>query len=368
VTDRIPKPTRIAALVALAASMLLLIGAAPASAKKVKYGISPQTPLGATDFQQMNELKNKIVRYGLSWPGVQPNAGTCTSAGGACNWSFPDSQVGATAANGMESMLGVYGSPSFVESIPQKPPTSNIAAWEQFIAAAAERYGPGGTYWSGPYQAQFGAGAPVKPVRTWQIWNEPSSFQFFKPKPNVKKYAKILVPASKAIRSADKKATVLTGGMFPDTGPKGIPIQKYLTSLYKQKKVKSKTLDGVSVHPYAENAKHLKRQLSTARKAMNKSGGKKDVIWVTEIGYASGGPKKQEVVKKGEKGQAKAITQAYKFLKKSKGKYKIEGVVYFTWKDAPLSSGVCQFCVFAGLLGEDGSQKKAYKAYKKVAK
>jgi hypothetical protein len=367
-THRLPQLTRFAIATVLAAALALIVSTAPAEAKKVQYGISPQTTLSISDYQQMQEVKNKIVRFGLSWPGVQGSPGTCTSAGGACNWSFPDSQVGATASAGMESMLGIYGSAPFVESVAQKPPIKDIPAWEQFVAAAAERYGPGGAYWNGPYQAQFGAGAPVKPVKVWQIWNEPSSFQFFKPKPNVKKYAKILVPASKAIRSADKKATVLTGGMFPDTGPKGIPIQKYVTSLYKQKKVKSNTLDGVSVHPYAENAKALKRQLSTARKAMNKGGGKKDVIWVTEIGYASDGPSKQEVVKKGEKGQAKAITQAYKFLKKSKSKYKIEGVVYFTWQDAPASSGVCQFCVYAGLLNESGGQKQAFKAYKKVAK
>ena len=366
-TFRLPGSIRAIIVAGLAASLLLLAGASPASAKKIKYGISPQTNLTASDYQQMNALKNKIVRFGLSWPGVQPGAGTCTSAGGACNWSFPDSQVGATAAAGMESMLGIYGSPPFVESVGQKPPVKDIPAWEQFVGAAAERYGPGGTYWQGPYQAQFGAGAPVKPVRVWQIWNEPSSFQFFKPKPNVKKYAKILVPASNAIRDADRKATVLTGGMFPDTGPKGIKIQKYVKDLYKQKKVKKKTIDGVSVHPYAENAKELKRQLSTARKAM-KGAGKKDVIWVTEIGYASGGPKSQEVVKKGEKGQAKAIKSAYKVLDKGKKKYKIEGVVYFTWQDAARSTGGCKFCVFAGLLDEQGGQKKAYKTYKKVAK
>jgi hypothetical protein len=362
----VPKPI-LRTLVACAAAGAMLVSAAPASAK-VEYGFSPQTTLGSSDYQLMNSLKTDLIRHGLSWPGVQPNAGTCTSAGGACNWSFPDSQVGAAASNGLETMLGIYGSAPFVNSDQNKPPVKDVKAWEQFVGAAAQRYGPGGTYWTGPYQAQFGAGAPVIPVKVWQLWNEQSSNQFFEPKPNVKKYAKILVPGSKAIQSADKKATVLLGGMFPDTGPKGIKIEKYLKDLYKQKKVKSGTFDGVAVHPYAKNGKQLDQQIKSVRKTMNKSGGKKDDIWVTEIGYASGGPKKQVVVKKGEKGQAKAITSAYKVLNKKDKKYDIKGIIYFTWQDAPRSTGVCKFCVFAGLLDEQGNQKKAFKAYKKAAK
>ena len=356
-----------AVLLAVSAALLLLVSAAPASAAKVRYGLSPQTQLGTSDFQQMNELKTDILRFGLSWPGVQPAPGNCTAQGGACDWSFPDAQVGAAAANGIESMLGIFGSPDWVENSTAKPPLKNLGEWEAFVSAAAQRYGPGGAYWSGPYQAQFGAGAPVNPVRVWQIWNEQSSNQFFEPKPDPKKYAKILVPASNAIHAVDKKSEVLTGGMFPDTGPKGIKIEPFLKELYKQKKVKSKTIDGVSIHPYAKDPKQLNDQISGARKTMDRSGAKKSDIWITEIGYASGGPKSQPVVKKGEKGQAEAITDAYKFLNKKDKKFGLAGIVYFTWQD--VGKGVsCKFCSFAGLLNEGGQQKKAYKAYKKVAK
>jgi hypothetical protein len=364
----LPRLARRTAVVAIAAAALL-VAAAPASAK-VTYGFAPQVDIpSAGDYELMKSVKTTMVRQGLSWPGVQPAAGDCTPRqGDACDWTNPDRVVGSAAASGLETMLGIYGSASFVNNDQTKPPVNDIPAWEDFIEAAVERYGTGGTYWEGPYQEQFGAGAPIKPVKVWQVWNEQSSFQFFQPKPNVKKYAKILVPASKAIQGADKKATVLLGGMFPDTGPKGIKIEKFLADLYKEKKVKENTFDGVSVHPYAKDGKELDKQLKTTRKAMDKNGGKKDEIWVTEIGYASGGPKGQPVVKKGEKGQAKAITDAYKTLNKKDKKYDIKGVIYFTWQDFPASTGVCKFCVFAGLLDQQGKQKKAFAAYKKAVK
>jgi hypothetical protein len=362
-------PSRIRrTLIALAATTALLGLAASSASAKVQYGIGPQTNLNQNDYDLMNSIGTDLIRNPLFWAGVQPGGGDCTAQGDACNWAFPDSQVGAAAANGIETMFDLYGSAPFVNSDQAKPPVNNVAAWKQFVGAAAQRYGPGGAYWNGPYQGQFGANAPVIPVRVWQIWNEQSSFQFFQPKPNVKKYAKILVPGSEAILAADKKADVLLGGMFTDTGPKGIPIDKFLKDLYKAKGVKDKTFDGVAVHPYAEDVKELDDQVSGVRKTMDKSGGKKDDLWITEIGYASDGPKSQEVVKKGEKGQAKAITDAYKYLNKKDKKFDIPGIIYFTWQDAAASTGVCQFCVFAGLLDQQGNQKKAFGAYKKVTK
>ena len=359
---------RASVLAGLAAVLALGVAAAPASAAKVQYGLAPQTTLTAADYAGINSLKTDVIRIGLSWPGIQPNAGTCTAQGGACNWSFPDNQIGANAANGIETVATLFGSPPFIAADGNTPPVKDIDAWRQWVTAAAERYGPGGTYWSGPYQAVFGANAPVTPIRTWLVWNEQSSFQFFKPKPKVKKYAKILEPASDALQDADKKAEVLTGGMFPDTGPKGIQIEKYVKDLYKQKGIGNKTIDAVSIHPYAKSGKELDKQIKSLRKTMDKSGGKKDDIWVTEMGYASGGPKSQPVVKKGEKGQAKAIKDAYKTIDKKDKKYDIAGVIYFTWQDADRSTGVCKFCAFAGLIDENGQEKKAFKAYKKATK
>ena len=354
-------------LVALAALCVAGISAAPASAK-VQYGLAPQTALGQADYDGMNELKTDVIRIGFSWPGIQPNAGTCTAQGGACNWNFTDAQVGANAANGIETVATLFGSPPFVANDVNEPPTSNVAAWEEFIRAAVGRYGPNGTYWNGPYQAVFGAGAPVIPVETWLLWNEQSSFQFFKPKPNVKKYAQIAGPGSDAIRDVHKKANVLTGGMFPDTGPKGIKIEEYVEDLYKQKGIDKKTFDAVSIHPYAENGKELDKQVKSLRKTLDKKGDKKDAIWLTEMGYASGGPKSQPVVKNGEKGQADAITDAFKTINKKDKKYDIEGVIYFTWQDASRDTGVCKFCAFAGLIDDQGERKKAFNAYKKATK
>jgi hypothetical protein len=350
-----------------AAALSLLVLAAPAAAK-VEYGFAPQTSVGGADYQKMDTVNTDVVKIQVGWNTIQSSPGDCTSIGGACDWSAADGLIGAAAANGgIRSVVGLFGTASFAENDPFKPPLKDLDGWKDFTDAFVKRYGPGGDYWSGIYQAQFGLTAPVVPVTTVQVWNEQSSFQFFKPKPNVKKYAKLLVASSEAIRKANKKVDVVLGGMFPDTGPKGIPLEKFLKDLYKAKGVKSKTFDAVAVHPYAENGKQLKKQIGGARKTMNKSGGKKDDIWITEIGYASDGPKKQEVVKKGEKGQAKAIKAAYKVIKKNDKKWDVKGVIYFTWQDSN-AADICKFCAFSGLLDVNGNEKKAFNVYKKATK
>ena len=63
---------------------------------------------------------------------------------------------------------------------------------------------------------------PELPIRDWQLWNEQNSPSFWKPKPNVKAYAKLLDAAHDAIkRERPRCRRSMLGGMFgtPLGGP-----------------------------------------------------------------------------------------------------------------------------------------------------
>ena len=156
------------AFIAVAASLALMVAATPASAAKLKYGFVPQTTLKQSDYQQMNLVKTDLIRAGLTWPAVQFAAGDCTPQGGACDWSQYDLAIGAASSNGIGTMLTIYGSADFVGPF-NEPPLDDLSAWKDFIEAAVKRYGPGGAYWSGPYQSIYGAGAPVIEVEDWLV-------------------------------------------------------------------------------------------------------------------------------------------------------------------------------------------------------
>lgn len=362
-----PSTFRRAIAAAIAATALTLGAAAPASAAKLEYGIAPQASLGGKDFQLMQQANVDLIRSLFAWNGVEAKAGDCTPQGGSCNWGGLDLVVGNAASNGIRTMATLGGVAPYVKN-QERPPTSkgDRAAFADFAGAAAARYGRGGAFWDGDYQDMYGAGARVVPITEWQIWNEQSSNQFFKPKPNAKKYAKMLKSASKEIRGADRKADILLGGMFPDTGPKGIRIDKYLEQLYDVKKIE-KSFDAVSVHPYSKKPKGIGGQLKRTRKAMDKAGDKKADIWVTELGYSSDGPKKSDVGLKSKKAQAKALKESFKILNKGKRKYNVAGVIWFTWQDSN-DRDICQFCRSAGLLDTNGDEKPAYREFQKATR
>jgi polysaccharide biosynthesis protein PslG len=353
---------RITLAISLAISALA-VSAAPATAAKIDYGIAPNTiPLTQNDHDMMRQGNVDFVRLPFDWPSIQGSRGDCTPTGGACDWSSIDAQVGAAANNGIRILPNINQSARFVNNNVFKPPTNDLAAWRDFIQAAAQRYGPGGAFWQG-----YG-GTPI-PITTFQIWNEPGSNGDFEPKPNPKKYAKILKAAADAIYGVSKKLDVWVGGLFPDTGPKGITLEKFLAKLYKVKKIE-RSFDAVSIHPYSPKpGSGVASQVMRGRKAMNKAGDKKADIAVTELGYASGCSRCKKnnpppVVVKNEKKQASALKSSFRSLKKKSGKLNLTSIIWFTWRDGV---GPCDFCFTSGLLKENGSPKPAYNAFKKAA-
>jgi hypothetical protein len=49
---------------------------------------------------------------------------------------------------------------------------------------------------------------------------------------------------------------------------------------------------------------------------------------------------------------------------KRRGQWKIGGVLWYTWRDAPAADAPCDWCVTAGLFGQTGfDPKPAYTRY-----
>jgi hypothetical protein len=198
---------------ALAAILAALAFPAAASAKADPfYGVGSQTPLGSGDYKKMDKGGVGTLRSILGWSAANP------TRNGDYVWSGFDAVVAGAARERIRVLPFVYGTPRWVArgldsrqcgTCDAYAPRHRAAldAWEEFIAAAAERYGPGGNFWSENPQL------PRVPIRAWQIWNEQNSETFYAPKPSVKAYAKLLDAASAAIRSHDGKADIVLGGM-----------------------------------------------------------------------------------------------------------------------------------------------------------
>ena len=125
-------------LLALAAALL-----APAAAQALPrgfFGIAPQTPLTDTDAGYMKAGGITSVRWPLNWASVQPKKK------GGYDWSSFDSAVAAAARHGLTVLPFIYGTPRWVAAKPTTLPVLGgqaRQAWQDFVKAAVERYGPG---------------------------------------------------------------------------------------------------------------------------------------------------------------------------------------------------------------------------------
>jgi exo-beta-1,3-glucanase (GH17 family) len=130
----------------------------------------------------------------------------------------------------------------------------------------------------------------------------------------------------------------------------------------------AKKMDGLAFHPYAHNASGTMDKLKKVRKFMNKHGDKGAKIWVTEIGWATAGPKSE--FRLGEGQTATQIKKVVPALWKARKGLKVGGFQYYTWSDKT----ACSTCIanhwgyYAGLIKLDGTHKKTFAAFKKAVR
>jgi hypothetical protein len=329
-------------------------------APKNFFGIVTPRQVTAQDAQLIQRTGIGTAHFGLLWPYVQPGSANEHA------WRYVDGIVGPLAARGIRSVPFVWGSPRWVARAYSVTPLSTTAgkrAWANFLKAAVNRYGPGGTYWRGPYRTAF-PGAKPKPIRTWQIWNEPTLSKFFGRKNYVRRYAKLLKVSHQAITSEDAHAKIILAGV--PGGKKPHPSQ-FLKKLYRVKGIK-KDFSGVALHPYADNLKQLASAIKQTRAAMRKGHDQRTKLWLTELGWGSGRPDRFGI-NKGPKGQKKMLMKSFEMLIKQRREWRIQSLYWFDWRDPPPGRNTdCSFCASAGLLKYDSTKKPAWRAYKRIAR
>lgn len=342
-------------------SLLVLPASAQAKPPRKFYGVIPQSALGSADYANMAKGRVGTLRTTFYWPSIQPRKGKCTPTGGACTWAQLDALVRAAANANVEVIPMFYGTPKFVsKKKSNKPPLKkkHLRMWRAFVGAAAKRYGRKGAFWR---QSEWSYSSNVKPIKVWQVWNEPNSRQFWSGKPHGRKYAKLLRASTKSLRKGDRRARVVLGGMY---GNAKVPLPKYLGQLYSVKRIK-RFFDEVAIHPYAAKMKPLKRQIRQARKAARRNGDRKVGIRLTELGWSSKSGNHR--LMKGRKGQAKMLRKSFRLLTSKRKAWKIKGISWYAWEDTN-DRDTCRFCRHAGLFKVNGKAKPSWRAFKKFTR
>lgn len=358
------------ALAALLALTIVVLSASVAQALPAKFwGAVPQSPLGFEQYERVHRGGVDSTRLPISWSVVQP------SENGAYDWSATDSQIAAASRAGIDILPFVVGVPAWAETlisvgggvqVPAHLPVKGTAraGWIAFCQAAVARYGPDGSFWS------ENPDIPPRPLRNWQIWNEPN-FKFFVHRPNPAEYGKLVKISSSAIKGADPRAKVILAGLF--AWPKGGNTKSgnhnwfasdFLEGLYRGVPGIAARFDGVALHPYSTRYQLLTPQIEEVRAVMKKRQDARTGIWITELGWSSKPRTAGNSFAKGVNGQVAQLRGAFKLLVKNQRKWRIQRLYWFSIDD---HGAACNFCDGSGLFGDGFAPKKSWFAYVRFA-
>jgi hypothetical protein len=357
----VPPILRRCAVAGLLVAVILLLQAASASARVPArfWGVSLlDQNLSTSDLDAMQAGGVGSVGLTLFRQYIEPEQGSF-------RWTATDNLIGDLASRGLLILPTVYGSPGYAGSTPATPPLGSAAkrkGWKTFLEALVARYGPGGAYWTQPllFQLQHPGKQPM-PITSWQVWNEPSLPGFFGPRPSVGAYAKLLRISHQAITTADPSAKTVLGGLFGYAYKPRFYAWHFLGRLYRKPGL-SRDFDVVSLHPYGQTLAEVEDQVSRTRKAMKRHGDGQTPLWVTEIGWGSGHPRKG--LNRGRRGQRRMLTRTFRALREHRRSWHLRHVDWFSWRDPPTYVGECHFCPRAGLFDRRMRPKPSWNAYR----
>lgn len=343
--------------------------AAPASAVPGNFwGVVPQLTPSPEQFQRLKAGGVDSIRIAISWGSVQ------AAPNGPFDFSGTDAIVARAAAARLDVLPFLFGAPTWVVPLerrygsPRFLPVRNAkqrSGWKRFVGQAVLRYGPRGTFWT------ENPGLPKRPIRVWQIWNEPN-FKYFVAQPNPAEYGELVKLSSAGIKAADPGAQVILGGLFARpieatfnrNPPQAYFAGDFLEQMYRSTPgIKSK-FQGVSLHPYTGSYKNLTSRIEEVRGVLKANGDADKGLWITELGWSSKPPRAGNSFAKGLNGQAAQLKGAFGLLRGKRLAWHIQRVYWFSVDDL---GGACNFCDGSGLFGEGFKPKPAWRAYVKFA-
>jgi len=294
----------------------------------------------------------RLLRQTFPWGDVEPRPGTF-------NWRTTDAFVLAAARAGIEVMPILFGTPAWGDRRPPYderhgtyPPKSN-AAFSAYARAVAQRYGRGGELWRAHRDVA------ARPVRNYQVWNEPNLSIYWLPRVDARAYARLVAVTRTAIRLVDPGARIVLAGM-PTASHLGSRLTTYLDQLYDAGA--RGTFDVVAVNAYATSSRTLLASLRDVRRAVDRRRDPTAGLWMTEFGWSAGGPK--GTYNAGTRGQAALLSSTIAAISRERRALRLQGFVYYGWTDLPPYAGRSDFWgLHTGLYWKSGEAKPAAKAY-----
>jgi len=214
---------------------------------------------------------------------------------------------------------------SFADPARYGSPPARNADYARFLRTLVERYGPRGDFW------RLMPAAQRRPIRRWQVWNEPMIPKYWSDQPFARAYAGLLRAAYRAVHRADPGALVVMAGL-PNLNNGGA-AWVWLEKLYRAGAKGS--FDVLAVHPWAQSAANVLRTVLMMRRVA-RGWRDRSPILVTEIGWSMRTSLNMPSLVLGStdatvQGQARRLRATFRLLAAARKRLGIAGVFWATW-------------------------------------
>jgi hypothetical protein len=299
---------------------------------------------GGTDF----------IRVGFGWGRIQPHKGPF-------RWKHFDQVMASASYAGIDVLPILVGSPSWASHRARAWPSTKkgLKAYGKYASAIAGRYGRNGVFWA-TYPD-----LPYKPITIYEVWSEQNRADMAPKGDRPALYADLLARTRRSISTRDRQAQLMVGGMNQRKNRLSIRGTNFLQQLYDVKGAK-RNIDIVGVHPYGGNSVDPVRITNQFRRTLNGVGQRKTPLWITEIGWGTGGEKGPHPLVVDPYNQGTKLYVAFNSLIANAGRLKLEGILWYSFQDilAPSSGGTWD--QHSGLFTSGGVKKPAWDAYTAV--
>jgi len=318
-----------------------------------------------TEWGRMAESGVESARLVFNWAVAQPDRDAPP------DFRITDVAVARAAQHGIRLLPVVIYAPSWARVFPARDnsPPSDIDAYTAYLRALVARYGPTGRLWAERPDL------PRRPLREWQIWNEPQlRFQWNARDGNgdgypdhfERDYGALLRPSYRALKQADPDSTVVLAG-----------VTNYawtvLDRLYRRGGIRG-YFDVAALNLFTGSPERLLHAVRRFRRALSRHRDGRVPIWITEFGWpAAKGRTRVEPYQRNiqttDRGMASRLRRGYALLARHRRSLRIGRAYWYTWASSyEPGNGLFQYAGLRRFDGHRARSTKALRAYRARAR
>jgi hypothetical protein len=263
----------------------------------------------------------ETVRTVFDWGEAQPRG-----RGSEFRFGRTDGIVRRAALRNVDLLPVVFYAPKWARAYRNRftsPPKSR-SDYVTYLAALVERYGPEGTFWSEHPEL------PVRPVREWQIWNEPHLPAYWDapedgPYGYARAYPLLLRASYNIVKSLDPGAKIVMAGITQRAWEE-------IEVLY-QRGIKG-YFDVAALQIFPQTIRRAVKATRFFRDALRRRGDGRKPIYLTEITWPASKGKTEGIKYQRQetpRGMATKLSQMYSAMAARRSALGVGKVFWYTW-------------------------------------